>query len=74
MEELKQGLARIQSEIESFFSSISQELKSTESFLAEQSKGFDKPLENLEKELKTMKTNSESDSSKRIAELDKLLA
>lgn len=74
MQELKQSLAGIQSKIESLFSSITQELRSTESFLERQSNGLVQPLENLEKKFEAMQTKTESDSTKLLTELDKLLA
>ena len=74
MQDLKQSLASIQSDIESLFSSISQELKSTGSFLKSQSQGFTKPLETLEKNLNQMKVQTKSDTDKILAELEKLVS
>ena len=74
MEELKQSLAGIQSKIEALFSSISQELKRTESFLDKQSNGMAQPLTNLEQEFKTALTDSQSKSNKLLADLEQLSA
>ena len=74
MQELKQSLASIQSDIESLFSSIAQELKSTDSFLTSQSQGFTKPLETVEKNFNQMKVQTKSETDKLLAELEKLIA